>query len=339
MQAMKAIKGIFLSVTILLTACFDSNVKLATVKTGEYTVYTQTLTASCNGFVETDGGGAVIERGICYMRGQGTPTVSNTCVSAGSGKGSFSATLTNLQKGEIYSYRAYATNSKGTAYGDVAAFKVDENSIVDPVNPGDNPSDNPGDNNQNVNEALKPIIGKYVMTCKEGDMYMYVVRAPRSWQGIRIYPNAEYGENGVTVEGLFEGNANYAACGIYDASKKTLTLYEGTTSGREFQYSMNGYDDNGNYGLHTYNVIAKFQPYDYSVCEDCGDILSGVSVPKDKTSQVVFELTAANTLTLGLIPNSERYQIFRFLLYDGENYRTWTNHMDEVVLTRLSGSY
>ena len=333
---MKTIKAFLLMTAVLLMACSNSNVdSLPVVKTGEYTLYVQTLTATCNGYVETDGGGAVIERGICYMRGQGTPAVSNTCVSAGSGKGSYSATLTNLQKGETYSYRAYATNSKGTAYGDVAAFKVDENSIVDPVNPGDNPgdnpSDNPGDNNQNINEALKPIVGTYVMNCETYKLWeAWDAEESHTWQGIRIYPNFVYGETGVTVEGLYEGDAKYAACGRYDASTKKLTLYEGTNSGKTFSYSYEG---------SSYAVTAKFQPLGYSVCAECG-VWSGSSLPLSETEQVTFELTAANTLTLGLLPNSNEYQIYKYKYMtdvDESLYSTLCVH--KVVLKRLTGAY
>lgn len=123
---MKTTKFSFLALLLLLCACSQDKSNLPIVITSDCTVYQQSATASCNGFVESDGGSAVIERGICYAEGSTTPDMSNKHVSAGSGKGSFSCQLTNLQSGANYSYRAYAINSKGTAYGNVRSFIMND---------------------------------------------------------------------------------------------------------------------------------------------------------------------------------------------------------------------
>ncbi|MBR1564845.1 MAG: hypothetical protein IJ650_05805 [Paludibacteraceae bacterium] len=80
-----------------------------------------TSTATCGGNVTSDGGAAVTERGVCYSKSQ-NPTISNSKVTSGSGTGSFSCNLTGLTKGITYYVRAYATNSKGTAYGEQNSF-------------------------------------------------------------------------------------------------------------------------------------------------------------------------------------------------------------------------
>lgn len=110
-------------ITVAAMACTDKG-KLPTVVTGTYTTYPSTKTVQCEGFVETDGGEVVVERGICYVAGSATPKVSDSRVGAGSGKGSFSAVLQNIEAG-TYTYRAYATNSAGTAYGSAATFTMD----------------------------------------------------------------------------------------------------------------------------------------------------------------------------------------------------------------------
>ncbi len=98
--------------------------------------------AKLNGSVVADGGAAVTERGFVYG------TVTNpaiggagvTKVKAGSGTGSFTATLTELEPDTTYYVRAYATNSEGTAYGAVIRFMTDEDDLDDIPKTGDNSS-------------------------------------------------------------------------------------------------------------------------------------------------------------------------------------------------------
>ena len=78
-------------------------------------------TATCGGNVTADGGQSVTERGICYSTST-NPTISNNKITSGSGTGSFSCTLTSLTAGTTYYVRAYATNSKGTSYGNEVSF-------------------------------------------------------------------------------------------------------------------------------------------------------------------------------------------------------------------------
>jgi len=66
--------------------------------------------------VTDDGGAEVVEHGVCYGTTQ-SPTASGNHVSGGSGTGSFTVELTDLQPGTTYYWRLYATNSVGTAYG------------------------------------------------------------------------------------------------------------------------------------------------------------------------------------------------------------------------------
>ena len=93
---------------------------LPTVTTSSATNLTST-SATIGGNVTSDGAVTVTERGVVYSTSQ-NPTTANSKVTSGSGTGSFSVNLTNLVEGTTYYVRAYATNEKGTAYGNQVVF-------------------------------------------------------------------------------------------------------------------------------------------------------------------------------------------------------------------------
>lgn len=93
---------------------------LATLTTTEVTEITET-TAVTGGEVTSDGGATVTERGVVYSTSQ-NPTTSSSKIVNGSGVGSFICNLSNLKPNTTYYVRAYAKNSKGTAYGTQVAF-------------------------------------------------------------------------------------------------------------------------------------------------------------------------------------------------------------------------
>ena len=94
-----------------------------TVTTSAVVLITET-TAVTGGNVTADGGATVTERGVVYST-VSNPVINNinhTTKTSGSGTGSFSVNLTNLVEGRTYYVRAYAINSKGTAYGEQVSF-------------------------------------------------------------------------------------------------------------------------------------------------------------------------------------------------------------------------
>ena len=91
-----------------------------TVTTSSATNISYTF-ATVGGTVTDDGGASVTERGVVYSSTP-NPTTSNSKVVSGSGKGSFTCSLNDLQEGTTYYVRAYAVNEKGTAYGEEKSF-------------------------------------------------------------------------------------------------------------------------------------------------------------------------------------------------------------------------
>ncbi|MBQ6728733.1 MAG: hypothetical protein IJQ83_01215 [Bacteroidales bacterium] len=90
-------------------------------------------TAMSGGNVIADGGADITARGICWSTSQ-TPTISGNHTTDGTGTGSFNSTMTGLTPNTTYYVRAYATNSEGTAYGEVVSFTTMEQNLVGDVN-------------------------------------------------------------------------------------------------------------------------------------------------------------------------------------------------------------
>lgn len=75
------------------------------------------------GHIVSDGGSAITERGVCYST---NPSAVNT-KRQGTGTGNnITVEVNGLDDNTTYYVRAYATNSKGTAYGDVKSFTTSE---------------------------------------------------------------------------------------------------------------------------------------------------------------------------------------------------------------------
>ncbi|MBV5283897.1 MAG: hypothetical protein JZU53_15860, partial [Paludibacter sp.] len=73
------------------------------------------------GFIEKDGGVPVISSGICWNT-VGSPTLTDTHTTIGTGIGEFINSITGLLGNTTYYIRAYATNNAGTAYGNEQIF-------------------------------------------------------------------------------------------------------------------------------------------------------------------------------------------------------------------------
>ena len=74
------------------------------------------VSATCGGNVTSNGGGVILERGICWSTSP-NPTIAGSHIAVGGETGSFTGALTDLTPGTTYYYRAFATNAVGTTYG------------------------------------------------------------------------------------------------------------------------------------------------------------------------------------------------------------------------------
>jgi hypothetical protein len=88
-------------------------------------------TATGNGNITSDGGAAITARGFVFSvkSVNSDPLIGGTgvtnIVEGGTDTGVFSDTLETLEGGTLYTYKAYATNSKGTGYGAATDFTTE----------------------------------------------------------------------------------------------------------------------------------------------------------------------------------------------------------------------
>lgn len=102
---------------------FTTQIHLPTVTTLQVTNRTSN-SATVGGNVADDGGFEVSKRGI-YWGTHPNPALTGVMVETGSGKGDFSTILEELTRTSVYYYVAFATNIKGTSYGDEFNFRTE----------------------------------------------------------------------------------------------------------------------------------------------------------------------------------------------------------------------
>jgi uncharacterized protein (TIGR02145 family) len=117
--------GIF----IFISGCEkDENPAIPVLTTSAVKDLTDT-TATCGGNISSDGGATVTARGVCWTINQ-TPTTDDNKTDNGKGTGSFTSHITGLTPDTIYCFRAYATNSAGTGYGNIVAITTPSSHTV-----------------------------------------------------------------------------------------------------------------------------------------------------------------------------------------------------------------
>ena len=79
-------------------------------------------TSTSGGTISSDGGGAIIARGVVWSTSQNPTVTLSTKTTDGSGIGTFTSNITGLTANTQYYVRAYATNSAGTSYGNEISF-------------------------------------------------------------------------------------------------------------------------------------------------------------------------------------------------------------------------
>jgi hypothetical protein len=79
------------------------------------------ISALCSSQIMDDGGLSITARGVCWSKTP-NPTITNSKTSDGTGKGTFTSSITGLTSNTLYYARAYATTSSATVYGAQISF-------------------------------------------------------------------------------------------------------------------------------------------------------------------------------------------------------------------------
>lgn len=117
------IVGVLLVFAISCNKDDNKGSNIPVLSTSTVTEITQT-TAISGGDITSDGGATVTARGVCWSTGL-TPTISDNKTTDGTGAGTFVSNISGLTANTTYYARAYATNTKGTAYGSSMSFTTE----------------------------------------------------------------------------------------------------------------------------------------------------------------------------------------------------------------------
>ena len=102
---------------------------LPTVTTNSYTNISETE-STLLGNISSLGNPAYTTKGFYWVQGTGTPSASNNVETvSGTALGSFSKQITGLTQNTTYSFRAFATNTQGTALGSVQSFATNISTV------------------------------------------------------------------------------------------------------------------------------------------------------------------------------------------------------------------
>jgi len=101
----------------------DNDKKLPVLTTNEVSDITHN-SAITGGIVTDDGGSTVTARGVCWSIQQ-NPSINDNKTSDGTGVGSFTSEIKDLEPETTYYVRAYATNANGTGYGSAMSFTTE----------------------------------------------------------------------------------------------------------------------------------------------------------------------------------------------------------------------
>lgn len=108
----------------LLFNCEKDPIKVAPTVTITTVTNITANSAVCIGEIDSDGGAPILARGICWSLINPLPTINDNKTIDENGTGSFTSSITGLNPGETYYFRAYATNSIGTAYSCQITFNT-----------------------------------------------------------------------------------------------------------------------------------------------------------------------------------------------------------------------
>jgi len=175
-----------------------------------------------NGAVTEDGGAAVTERGFYYGTSD-DPATTGTKITQGDGTGSFSSNISGLSSGLTYYFIAYATNSFGTAFGDIMVFTT--TAIPDTPSVSTNPATSVDESSAILNGNVTDEGGAAVTD--RG--FYYGTSSNPAATGVKVTEGIGTGTYSFGVSGLTSGTTHYFVA--------YATNSAGTAFGAEVKFS------------------------------------------------------------------------------------------------------
>jgi uncharacterized protein (TIGR02145 family) len=126
--------GLSIGLLAIIVAGCDKNDKQAPPPTAPF-VSTAALTnvtsssATAGGSIVSDGGDTVTASGVVWSKANTTPTLADSVVNATATSGAFTVDINGIDFDNTYYFRAFATNSAGTGYGDVVTLTTSGDSV------------------------------------------------------------------------------------------------------------------------------------------------------------------------------------------------------------------
>ena len=91
--------------------------------------------ATGGGNVTSDGGGAILSKGVVWSNSHNPTIVLTTKTNEGPNAGAYTSTINFASGGGIYYIKAYATNSVGTVYGDEVTYDSTSPTYLNNIKP------------------------------------------------------------------------------------------------------------------------------------------------------------------------------------------------------------
>jgi hypothetical protein len=185
-------------------------------------------TVTCEGTIITVGDPVYTERGFVYATIH-NPTVDDDAkkIASGTGTGAFFSNITGLTEGNIYYVRAYATNSKGTAYGN--EISIDFNGTLPTLSTQTATNQSITNGSLTFNGTII-IVGVPAYT-ERGFVYGTMHNPTVNSDVKKIVPGSGTGDFFSNITGLTEGNIYYV--------RAYATNSRGTAYGNEVSADFN----------------------------------------------------------------------------------------------------
>jgi uncharacterized protein (TIGR02145 family) len=121
---MKKLNAIILGIVLVAGCTKDNKPEVATIPSLATTaaIAITTTSATSGGVITDDGGASIIAKGVCWSTSDNPTIALATKTTDGGESGLYASNISGLTVNTTYFVRAYATNSAGTAYGNVISF-------------------------------------------------------------------------------------------------------------------------------------------------------------------------------------------------------------------------